>query len=223
MNARIERLRQESLDTRPGISIERALLVTEFYRHNAGKLSTPVLRAANFRNLCEKKTIYIGPEELIVGERGPSPKAVPTFPELNCHSAEDLRILDTRPMTSYRVAEEDIRAYAAEVIPYWQGRSMRDRIFGHVPEEWRRAYESGLFTEFMEQRAPGHTALDGVIYEKGMRDFQREIAARLAALDYLSDPAAADRAEELEAMDIACEAAVIFAERHAELAERMAA
>ena len=100
---------------------------------------------------------------------------------------------------------------------------MRDRIFSHVPAQWRRAYEAGLFTEFMEQRAPGHTALDGTIYQKGMHDFKREIAARLAALDYLNDPLAADRAEELKAMDIACDAAVIFAERHADLAERMAA
>jgi formate C-acetyltransferase len=223
MNGRIERLRQESLETRPSISIERALMVTRFYRQNAGKYSTPVLRALNFKNLCAQKTIFIGPAELIVGERGPRPKAVPTFPELTCHSAEDLRILDSRPMTSYRVAAEDIRTYAEEVIPYWQGRSMRERIFSLVPDAWRHAYEAGLFTEFMEQRAPGHTALDGAIYRKGMHDFKREIAGRLAALDYLNDPHATDRAEELRAMDIACDAAVLFAERHAALADEMAA
>jgi len=223
MNERIQRLRQESVNAKPGISIERALLVTEFYKENAGKHSTPVLRALNFKHLCARKTIFIGPDELIVGERGPRPKAVPTFPELTCHSVADLRILNSRLMTRYSVTEEDIRTYEREVIPYWQGRSMRDRIFSDLPEEWRRAYESGLFTEFMEQRAPGHTALDGTIYRKGMLDFKHEIAERLAALDYLGDPRAADRAEELRAMDIACDAAIIFAERHAERADGMAA
>jgi formate C-acetyltransferase len=223
MNERIQRLRQESVNAKPGISIERALLVTEFYKEHAGKHSTPVLRALNFKHLCAGKTIFIGPDELIVGERGPGPKAVPTFPELTCHSVEDLRILNCRLMTRYSVSEEDIRTYEREVIPYWQGRSMRDRIFSDLPEEWRRAYESGLFTEFMEQRAPGHTALDGTIYRKGMLDFKREIAERLAALDYLGDPRAADRAEELRAMDIACDAAIIFAARHAERADGMAA
>jgi formate C-acetyltransferase len=223
MNERIYRLRQESVNAKPGVSIERALLVTEFYKENAGKHSTPVLRALTFRHLCAKKTIFIGPDELIVGERGPRPKAVPTFPELTCHSAEDLRILNSRPMTRYSVSEADIRTYEREVIPYWQGRSLRDRIFGDLPEEWRRAYESGLFTEFMEQRAPGHTALDGSIYRKGMLDFKHEIAERLAALDYLGDPEAAERAEELKAMDIACDAAILFAERHAERAEGLAA
>ncbi len=75
----------------------------------------------------------------------------------------------------------------------------------------------------MEQRAPGHTTLDGIIYKMGMLDFKAQIAEHLAALDYLNDPAAADKAEQLKAMDIACDAAIIFAERHAALAEKMAA
>jgi formate C-acetyltransferase len=223
MNERLRRLREESIGASPAISIERALLMTDFYKENDGKHSTPVLRALNFMHLCRHKTIYLGREELIVGERGPRPKAVSTFPELTCHSAEDLRILNSRRMTRYRISEDDIQKYETEVLPYWRGRSMRDRIFNDLPEEWRRAYASGLFTEFMEQRAPGHTALDSTIYRKGMLDFKAEIANRLATLDYLNDPRAADRKEQLTAMDIACDAAILFAERHADLAEAMAA
>jgi trans-4-hydroxy-L-proline dehydratase len=222
MNSRISHLREQSFTANPSISIERALLETEFYQENEGKCSLPVLRARWFKYLCERKSLYIGPGELLVGERGPAPKAVPTFPELTCHSGDDLRILNDRTMTSYRVAEEDIRRYEEEVIPYWQGRSMRDRIFSEVPEEWRQAYEAGLFTEFMEQRAPGHTALDGTIYRMGMEDFQAKIADHLNRLDYANDPIAADRAEQLQAMAISCEAAIIFAKRHADLAEEMA-
>ncbi len=218
MNDRIARLRQESFETEPSISIERALLETAFYRENSGKHSLPVLRAMVFRDLCEKKAIWLGDGELIVGERGPRPKCVPTFPELTCHSAEDLRVLNSRPMTRYHVAEKDIATYEREVIPYWTGRSMRDRVFSQVPDEWRAAYEAGLFTEFMEQRAPGHTALDGTIYSMGMLDFKARIAERTARLDYLNDPLASDRAEQLKAMDIACDAAIVFAQRHAALA-----
>ena len=223
MNSRISRLREQSFTTKPSISIERALLETDFYKENAGKYSTPVLRALCFKHLCEHKTIYIGDGELIVGERGPKPKCVPTFPELTCHSAADLRILNDRAMTSYQVNPEDIIRYEQEVIPYWQGRSMRDRIFSNISDDWRTAYEAGLFTEFMEQRAPGHTALDGTIYTMGMADFKARIADRLSRLDYHADPEASDKAEQLQAMDIACDAAVIFARRHAELAEALAA
>lgn len=223
MNQRIEQLRKESFEARPTISIERALLETAFYRENNGKYSQPVLRALFFKHLCENKTLYIGKHELLVGERGPAPKVVPTFPELTCHSADDLQVLNNRAMTNYDVSQQDITIYEQEVIPYWQGRSMRDRIFSNVPQQWKDAYECGLFTEFMEQRAPGHTALDGSIYHYGMLGLKERIADRIKRLDYQNDPEAADRFEQLTAMDIACDAVILFAHRHAQLAEKLAA
>ena len=135
MNTRTARLRQEGLDAIPTISAERALLLTEFYRENLGRHSTPLLRALSFRHLCERKTLFLGEGELIVGERGPLPKAVPTYPELTCHSVEDLTILDSRPKTWYRVPPEVIAAYEETVIPYWRGRSMRDQVFPLLPPE----------------------------------------------------------------------------------------
>lgn len=222
MTPRTERLRRESLDAVPSLDGERAKLVTDFHRDHLGRHSTPMLRALAYRHLCEHKTLWIGEGELIVGERGPRPKAVPTYPELTCHSVEDLRILDTRPKTSYRVPPEMIELYAREVIPYWRGRSLRDQLWEALSPDWHAAYEAGVFTEFMEQRAPGHTVLDGKIYDRGLRDFIGDIDAAEAALDFLGDPEAADKREQLRAMRIACEATIRFAERHAELAERRA-
>lgn len=222
MNPRIQRLRKLTVETEPTISIERALHETAFYKENYGKYSIPVLRAMTFLDHYQKKTLYLGTDELIVGERGPKPKAIPTFPELTCHSVEDFHVLNTRDMQRYITTQEDIDTYAREVIPYWQGRTQRERIFSHVPEAWKAAYEAGLFTEFMEQRAPGHTALDGKIYQQGMLDFKREIEENLAALDYRKDPDATDKAEQWKAMAISCDAVIVFAERHAELAEEMA-
>jgi len=222
MNVRIQKLRKLSVEAVPTLSIERALHETAFYRENFGKLSVPVMRAANFLDHCRKKAIYFGEGELIIGERGPRPKCVPTFPELTCHNIDNLNVLNTRELQRYTISQEDIETYAREIIPYWEGKTQRERIFSHVPPEWQAAYEAGMFTEFMEQRAPGHTALDGKIYQKGMLDYKCEIAANLAALDYLSDPEATDKAEEWKAMDISCDAVILFAERHAELAEELA-
>ena len=222
MNQRIQQLRELSVETKPSLSIERALHETAFYKENYGKHSIPVLRALNFLDHCRKKTLYIGDGELIVGERGPAPKAVPTFPELTCHSVEDFNVLNTRDQQRYTISAEDIATYAREVIPYWQGKTIRERIFNHVPQEWLAAYQAGLFTEFMEQRAAGHTALDGQIYRKGMLDYKHQIAAEIEALDYLNDPEATDRHEQLTAMAISCDAVIVFAERHVELSEPLA-
>ena len=222
MNERIQRLRKQSVETQESLSIERGLITTRFYQENYGKYAEPVMRALNFLEICKQKTIYIGEDELIVGERGPKPKSVPTFPELTCHSVEDFYVLNTRDQQKYTISQEEIETYEREVIPYWKGRTMRERIFSHVPEEWQRAYEAGVFTEFMEQRAPGHTALDGKIYQKGMLDFKKEIQQQIETLDFLNDPEATAKLEELKAMDISCDAVIVFAERHADLADEMA-
>jgi len=222
MNNRIQKLRKLSFEAEPSLSIERALIQTKFYKENFGKFSNPVMRGMNFLELCKQKSIYLSEDELIVGERGPSPKVVPTFPELTCHSIEDFHVLNTREMQRYAISQEDIDTYEKEVIPYWEGKTMRERIFKHVPEEWSRAYEAGLFTEFMEQRAPGHTCLDGKIYENGMLDFKKEIQNNLDKLDFLNDPEATDKKEQLEGMLISCDAAIVFAERHAKRAEELA-
>ncbi len=222
MTGRTLKLRQQSLDAHPRLSPERAILITEFYQANAGLYSVPVMRAESFLHLCRHKTICLGDGEIIVGERGPAPKAVPTFPELTCHSVEDLEILNSRPKTWYRVDDECIRIYREKVIPYWRGRSLRDRLFAELPPEWHDAYAAGIFTEFMEQRAPGHTVLDDKIYRKGMLDFKNDIAAATAKLDFFNDPQALDKREALKSFDISCDALVLFAERHATLARELA-
>jgi formate C-acetyltransferase len=221
MNERVARLRQSSLDAKPWLSIERAALLTEFYRQ-CEPVSEPVRRARALQYLMERKTICIGDGELIVGERGPAPKATPTFPELCCHSLQDFDILNSREKTSYRVDQEARRIQQEQIIPFWQGRNMRDRIFREMEPAWKDAYEAGIYTEFMEQRAPGHTVLGDVIYRKGLLDLQADIEASLARLDFFNDPEAYDKQQELKAMSIAAGAVIRFAQRHAEKVREMA-
>ncbi|MFC1974835.1 trans-4-hydroxy-L-proline dehydratase [Chloroflexota bacterium] len=222
MNPRVACLRQQSLEAVPTISTERAELMTEFYRQELGLVSAPVRRALAFQYLMEHKTIYIGEAELIVGEKGPAPKATPTYPELCCHTLADLDILDSREKISFAVSPEARRIYRETIIPCWQGKSMRDLIFREMTEEWLAAYEAGVFTEFMEQRSPGHTVLDDKIYAKGMLDFKADIQQSLANLHYLNDPDAYDKQEQLKAMAITADALICFAERYAKKAAELA-
>ena len=223
MTERVKRLRRESLEAVPTLSPERARLMTEFYRANSGPMPEPIRRARSFAYLLEHKTICINAGELIVGEKGPAPKAAPTYPELCCHSLSDLQILDTRPKIPFKVNQETRDLYQREVIPFWSGKSMRELIFAEMAPEWQAAYTAGIFTEFMEQRSPGHTVLDDKIYRLGMLDFQQRIQESLSDLDLLNDPAAYARGQELKAMAITATALIRFAERHAEQAEAQAA
>lgn len=221
MNQRVARLRQLSLDQKPFLSTERAQLITAFDKA-CKETSIPVRRALALQYIMENKSIYIGDGELIVGERGPRPKGTPTFPELCCHSLEDLEILDTREKISYHVDDESRSVQEQEVIPHWRGRSIREMIFREMTQEWKEAYEAGIYTEFMEQRAPGHTVLGDVIYHKGLLDLKGEVKQALDRLDFFHDPEAYKKQQELRAMSIAADAIIRFAERHAEKAEELA-
>jgi len=222
MTERIRRLRQESLDAPATLSPERARLVTEFYSREHSLISAPVKRALAFRYILENKEIYLGEGELIVGERGPAPKASSSYPEVCCHSLEDLEALDTREKVSFAVSDETRTIHEQLIVPFWGGRTLRDLIFREMTPEWKAAYEAGVFTEFMEQRAPGHTVLDDKIYRKGFLDFIADIQDSLESLDFLNDPDAYDKQEELRAMEISAEALIHYANQHALRARELA-
>ena len=224
MTERIRKLREQSLNAENRISAERALLITEFYQSGmADAEPVPVQRALAFKYILEHKYICVNEGELIVGERGPAPKATPTYPEICIHSLQDLEILNDRPKVSFKSDETTRAAYRDIIIPYWKGKSNRDRIFQSLPQEWKEAYTAGVFTEFQEQRAPGHTALGIKMFRTGLLDLKEEIAESLAKTDLVNDPEGVDKRDELRAMDIVCDAMIRYAERYAERLEELAA
>ncbi len=222
INERIAKLREESVNSKVKISPERVKIITDFYKSGTAKgKSIPVQRAMAFKYLMERVSIPVEEGQLIVGIRGTGPQEVPTYPEICTHSIDDLKILNSRENMPYLVDEETFKMYEEEVIPEWQGNTMRDLIFGSVSDEWIKAYEAGIWTEFMEQRAPGHTAGGERIFKSGLLDIREEIKKKMEETKP-SDPYYYDKIEELKAMDIAAEAMLIYAERYKEKLENMA-
>ncbi|MFP4082695.1 MAG: trans-4-hydroxy-L-proline dehydratase [Candidatus Aminicenantes bacterium] len=223
MNDRIKKLREQSLKIKPYISPERAELITDFYKSDeASTVSAPVRRALAFQYLLQRKKICIHRGELIVGERGPAPKATPTYPEICAHSLKDLKTLSSRKKIPFAVDPKTEALYRQKIIPFWKGKSIRDRIFSEMSEEWKQSFEAGIFTEFMEQRAPGHTVLDDKIYRKGFVDFKQDIKRSIESLDFLVDPEAYKKREQLKAMEVCADALIMYAHRHAARAKEMA-
>ena len=222
MNERIRKLRELSVTTPVHIDLERAKIETDFYKENDGKYSIPVMRAMVLKEYFSKKTLYLGDGELIIGEKGKDPQASPTFPELCCHSVEDMVVMSERELVSFHTTEEDRKLQEEEIIPYWTGRSMREKILSRMTPEWHECYSAGMFTEFMEQRGPGHTCGGEQVFTTGYLDYKEKIQKTMDALDYINDPDAVNKCEELKAMDIACDAVIILGERYHKLVLEMA-
>ncbi|MBN2155446.1 MAG: glycyl radical protein [Candidatus Lokiarchaeota archaeon] len=223
MNERIIKLRTQSLNAIPRISIERAKLLTEFYTsHTAKTVSIPIARAMALKYILENETICINDGELIVGERGPEPAATPTYPEVCIHSQRDFEILHTREKIPFNVSPEVLKTQLKKIIPFWKGKSIREKIFQNMETEWLEAYEAGVFTEFMEQRAPGHTVGGKHIWKKGFLDYKKEILRAFDNIDLKNDPNASNKQEELKAMNIAADAIISFAHRYSKAAAELA-
>lgn len=222
MNERIRKLRKQSMEAIPHLDLERAKLMTEAYKKYDGTLSVPEMRATAFKYYFEHKTLCINKGELIVGEKGDAPQASPSFPELCCHTVQDLEVMNARDLISFKVSPEDKEYQRDVIIPYWENRSTRHKILQNMTPEWKAAYGAGIFTEFMEQRGPGHTVGSVKIYQKGYLDYQNDIKEALDKLDYLHDPEALDKKAQLTAMSIACDAIMILGARYAAYARELA-
>ena len=76
LTLRIRQLREQSLNAVETLSAERAQLITRFYSSDESReLPNAIKRVRAFEYILLNKSICINKGELIVGERGPAPKA----------------------------------------------------------------------------------------------------------------------------------------------------
>lgn len=215
INERVRRLRDESVNKKISISSERAQLLTTFYKtQKLDNISVPVQRALAFQYLMEHMSLPIEDNQLIVGIRGTGNKEVPTFPEICCHTLDDLEILNSREKNPYKVSDETKVVYEQEIIPFWKGKTIRSLIFNKMSKKWMQAYDAGVFTEFMEQRNPGHTAGDAKIFSTGLLDIKKQVQQKKQRLKSDTEDGR-QRFEELTAMEIVADALIAYANRYA--------
>ena len=223
MTQRVQKLRAESLAATPSVCMERARIITETYKAQEGGMSIPELRGFALYEYVRKRSVGIYDGEMIVGEKASRPAAAPTFPEICCHTVEDMEIMDARERICFKNTQADRDLQRDTIIPFWSHRAIRTKILANTPEQWKTCYAAGIFTEFMEQRGPGHTVGDKKIYERGFKEIKEEILLEIEKLDWLHDNEAMNKKNELLGMRWACDAIMLLGEKYAKLAREMAA
>jgi len=167
--------------------------------------------------------IYIHDGELIVGNQARKPRAAPLFPEY-AHDwiLSQMDTFATRPGDRFQLGEDD-KALLREVLPHWQGRSLRDRWVASLSGETLSAMTSGVVAnENYTMSGPGHLVPD---YEKllrlGLKGIKEEIAHYTSQVSP-DVPAQEARLAFYRAASLVCDAAIAYARRYARLAEELA-
>lgn len=220
---RTARLRNRLMGHEPSVCHERAAVVTEVYERLGGSLSPILLRAHALGAILDRMSIFIGSDELIVGNQASRPRSAPIFPEYSWEwILEELDTLPTRAADRYAVPPESREALQG-ILPRWRGKSFRDRAVHALPEDVLRSHQSLLFLLTSMGCGVGHLAPDYArVLTQGLEAIAREARERLTTLD-LADPDTIRKRDFCQAAVVVAEAAIRFAGRFAERAEQMAA
>jgi pyruvate formate-lyase/glycerol dehydratase family glycyl radical enzyme len=224
VNGRVDALRRGMLAT-PSICIERALWMTEAYRENEDEPAV-MRRAKGLAKVLENLTVHIEEGELIVGNATGKVRGGQILPEVDWHwLLEELDTLPSREWNRYAPFSDEEKAALREFLPYWKGKAIVDKWWKALPTESRELmyviHPNGGFAA--TSIYPGHCVPD---FEKvlrlGLRGIQQQAKERTAGLSF-ADISDFRKYQFYQAVDIALEAAVGFAGRHAALARELAA
>jgi formate C-acetyltransferase len=220
---RVKVLREKILDAKSTICIDRAKIITDVYKNNEDKLVV-IKRALSVEAILRDMPIFIDDGELIVGNQAGRHRAAPIFPEYAVDWIEnEINEFDKRPGDRFYI-EDDQKAELLEICKFWRGKTLKDKALAIMPEESRFLYDVGMIkAEGNITSGDGHVAADfSEVLTKGIKGVKEHAENKLKSLD-ISDFEDYKKQYFLQSVIIVCDAVTAFANRYADLAEKMAA
>ncbi len=217
---------------KPVIDIERALYFTDSMRRTEGE--PLVLRWAKaMKNIADNITVYIDDHQLLAGRAGMQGRYGILYPELDGDFLDiAVEELPTRIESPFSISAEDAKTVVEKIAPYWKGKTYHEALNQALPEDTHKlTYDDpeGLMSRFIvNETSSFRSALQWVhdyekVLKRGFGGLRREAQEKLDALDPLSPTANTEKKPFLEAIILICDAIIGWANRHADLAEKMAA
>lgn len=220
---RVQKKLAAFVNIQPEVCVERALLVTKAYQETEG-LPVYVRRAHALETILDNMTIFIGDDELIVGNQCSKPRSSPIFPEFSCNWIEpELDTMAHRDGDAFQISEENKAALRA-IFPYWKGKTNNELATNLMPPECLEAMMAGVYTfGNYYYNGVGHISVDyRKVLEKGLNGIIAEAADAKAKLD-VADAEDLRKCHFLSSVITSCKAVIRFAARFAAEAEKQAA
>ena len=212
---RTKQLKKRMIDEQRYVSVEQARIITRVYKQNEDK-SITIKRALGLYESLRQIEIRIDPGELIVGNRTAGVRAGVIFPESGISWVNDeIETLEERPQDKFKVRKEDIEIFRDEILPYWKGKTLEDKVEELIGEEKSLIGKVAKINQ--TDHAQGHICPNTEEWlRKGPGGLLKEVTAKL-------ENCAQDKKEFYLAMKIVLEGAIAFIGRYAQLAWQLAA
>ena len=222
LSNRINRMRQNILNIRPEVCVERAVLATKAYREHEQE-QVVLKRAYMVKEVLENMTIYIEDDTLIVGNQARKNRSAPIFPEYAMDwIIRELDDFEKRDGDAFYISEEN-KQILRDIYPYWKGRTLQDKGYASFPKQAREIYDNGIIrNEGNITSGDAHLAVDyDSVLKYGLRSFRERAQQKLDSLDY-SDYESLKSSYFYQAILIVIDAVETYALRYASLAAKEA-
>lgn len=220
---RINKAKQRVLSIKPSMDLENAVILTESFKKTEGD-PLVIQKAKAFREQCEKKTITIWDDELIVGCSGSKIRGGILCADV-CWSIlnDELETISNRAYDPFYISEEEKEVFKKVIKPYWKNKSGFEKWLTRIPEDVAALRNTSvIYIDRKAVRGPGELTPDYPwILQAGIKGIQNHIQQNLNSID----PAKAGGYEKrlyLQALLISSEGIITLAKRYAWEAKRLA-
>lgn len=215
---------------KPRIDIERGLYFTQSFKETEGQ-PLHLRWAKALYHYAEHATVYLEEDQLLAGRAGQPGRYGILYPELDGDILGDaIEKLPGRETSPFDISGEDARIVKEEIQPYWKGKTFHEDLVKAFPEKTKAlTYNPDESSRFIvNETASFRSSIQWVhdyeiVLKKGFRGIKEEALEKLAKLDADSAVDTLEKKPFLEATVLVADAIVLWANRHAELAQKRAA
>lgn len=223
---RVEKIRQNYVNTKPSISYERARIWTESFKRTEGQPAA-IRTAQAFYDTCNELCVNIFEGELIVGASGEFRKCGILTPEFAWKWVDDeMDNFPSRPQDPYEMTDEQRKFVRENIFPYWKGKSVEDAFLARTSEETKKI---GVDTGFLDTDSKWRNGIGEIspdyidqLFPKGFGGIKREAEGYMAELNE-AVPEDKDKMVFYRSIILVSDGIVRLANRYSEKAKEMAA
>ena len=223
LTPRMRDFREQLLNAKPTVCVERAKITTETYKSNFHQ-PLAIRRALMLKNILEQMTIFIEPQSILAGNQAGSNRSAPIFPEYAMDWViNELDEFEKRDGDRFYISEEN-KQVLRDLAPFWENNTVKARGIAAMPPSSKLFYDLGIIkAEGNITSGDAHVAVNyRYLMEEGLLDVKARAERKLAELD-LTEYTNLKKSYFYNAVTIVADATIAFANRYADEAEKMAA